>query len=323
MKSKVLITRAVPEEWIGELNGIAEVTIWDSVRNFLMPRKELLSEIGNYEAIINFAEVKVDEELIRGAPKLKIIANCSIGFDNLNFDLLTSRGIWASNSPGFFNYPVAEYVFAGIIVLSRRLLEADDFVREGKWHAFEPGRWDGVSLKEKTIGIIGLGTIGKELRQMVKAMGAKVIYFTPVPAKEEGWVTFEELVSSSDVISIHVPLTPKTINLIDSNVISKVKRGVIIANTSRGTIIDQKALVLALQLGKVGGAILDVFQDEPNVPEELLRMRNVLLTPHVAGGTQSAREACVKRAVENVAAVLQNRKPMNALNELSLCPKTK
>jgi glyoxylate reductase len=195
-------------------------------------------------------------------------------------------------------------------------LEADDFVRKGKWHAFEPGRWDGVSLREKTIGVIGLGTIGKELRRMVKAMGAKVIYFTPTPGKEEGWVTFEELISSSDVISIHVPLTPKTINLINSNVMSKVKRGVIIANTSRGTVIDQKALVLALQLGKVGGAILDVFQDEPNVPEELFEMKNVLMTPHVAGGTKSARESCVKRAVQNVAAVLKGNKPINALNNL-------
>ena len=316
MRSKVLITGSVPKEWVEELNGIAEVTIWDNGENFLMPRKELLSEIGNYEAIINFAEVKADEELIQYAHKLKIIANCSIGFDNLNLNLLTSKGIWATNSPGFFSYPVAEYVFAGIMVISRRLLEADDFVRKGKWHAFEPGRWDGVSLKEKTIGIIGLGTIGKELKQMVKAMGAKVIYFTPVPGKEEGWVTFEELISCSDVISIHVPLTPKTINLINSNVMSKVKRGVIIANTSRGTIIDQKALILALQLGKVGGAILDVFQDEPNVPDELFRMKNVLLSPHIAGGTKSARELCVKGAVQNVAAVLKGNKPKNALNDL-------
>lgn len=316
MKSKVLITGAVPMEWVEELNGIAEVTIWDSAGSFLMPRRELLSEIGNYEAVINFAEVKADEELVQCVCKLKIIANCSIGFDNLNLNLLTSKGIWASNSPGFFNYPVAEYVFAGIMVISRRLLEADDFVREGKWHAFEPGRWDGVSLKEKVIGIIGLGTIGKELRQMVKAMGAKVIYFTPVPGKEDGWVTFEELISSSDVISIHVPLNPKTVNLINGNVLSKVKPGVIIANTSRGTIIDQKALVLALQLGKVGGAILDVFEEEPNVPDELFKIKNVLLTPHIAGGTKSARESCVKRAVQNVAAVLKGNKPINALNDL-------
>jgi glyoxylate reductase len=316
MESKVLITGVVPKSWVEELDEIAEVTIWNYGGDHLMPRKKLLSEIAEYDAILNFAEVKADEELIQCAPKLKVIANCSIGFDNLDLNLLTSKGIWATNSPGFFNYPVAEYVFAGIIAISRRLLEADDFVRKGKWHAFEPGRWDGVSLKEKTVGIIGLGTIGKEFRIMVKAMGARVIYFTPVPAKEEGWVTFEELVTNSDIISIHVPLTSKTVNLISDSIMSKVKRGVIIANTSRGAIINQKALILALQLGKVGGAVLDVFEDEPNVPDELFQMKNVLLTPHIAGGTKSSRESCVKRAVQNVACVLKGNKPVNALNHL-------
>jgi glyoxylate reductase len=149
-------------------------------------------------------------------------------------------------------------------------------------------------------------------------MGAKVIYHTLMPGIEEGSTSFEELVNSSDVISIHVPLTPETINLFNAEMIEKVKQGVIIANTSRGSIVDQVALIQALKSGKVGGAVLDVFQDEPNIPNELYQMKNVLLTPHIAGGTQSAREACVKRAVQNVAAVLKNNKPMNALNELSL-----
>lgn len=318
MKPRVLITRNVPNSWMTELDHVADVTIWNKEGHFLMPQKELLSEIKQYDALINFAEVKANQEFVECAHKLKIIANCSIGFDNLNLSLLTSNGIWASNAPGFFNYPVAEYVFAGILTISRRLLEADDFVRKGRWQAFEPGRWDGVSLKEKTVGIIGLGTIGKELRLMVKAMGAKVIYSTPTPGKEEGWTPFEELVSSSDVISIHVPLTPETVNLFNEKTIAKVKQGVIIANTSRGAILDQVVLVQALRSGKVGGAILDVFRDEPNIPDELYQMKNVLLTPHIAGGTQSAREACVKRAVQNVAAVLKNNKPVNALNELPL-----
>ena len=317
MNPKVLITRKVPNNWITELENLADVTIWDKKDHFLMPRKDLLLQIKQYDALINFAEVKANEEFVECAPKLKIIANCSIGFDNLNLPLLTSHGIWASNAPGFFNYPVAEYVFAGILTISRRLLEADDFVRKGKWQAFEPGRWDGVSLKEKTVGIIGLGTIGKELWLMVKAMGAKVIYYTPKPGKAEGWTPFEELVSSSDVISIHVPLTPKTVNLFNEKVMAKAKQGVIIANTSRGSILDQAALVQALRSGKVGGAVLDVFQDEPNIPDELYQMKNVLLTPHIAGGTQSAREACVKRAVQNVVSVLQKKKPINALNDLS------
>lgn len=318
MNPKVLITGKVPNNWITELEDLADVTIWNKKDHFLMPRKDLLLQIKQYDALINFAEVKANEEFVECASKLKIIANCSIGFDNLNLPLLTSNGIWASNAPGFFNYPVAEYVFAGILTISRRLLEADDFVRKGRWQAFEPGRWDGVSLKEKTVGIIGLGTIGKELRLMVKAMEAKVIYYTPKPGKAEGWTPFEELVSSSDVISIHVPLTPETVNLFNEKVIAKVKQGVIIANTSRGSIVDQITLIQALKSGKVGGAVLDVFQDEPNIPNELYQMKNVLLTPHIAGGTQSAREACVKRAVQNVAAVLKNNKPMNALNELPL-----
>lgn len=318
MKHKVLITGEVPDNWISELKAVADVTIWHKEGDFLMPQKELLSEIKQYDALINFAEVKADEAFVACAAQLKIIANCSIGFDNLKLPLLTSHGIWASNAPGFFNYPVAEYVFAGILTISRRLLEADDFVRKGKWQAFEPGRWDGVSLKEKTVGIIGLGTIGKELRLMVKAMGAKVVYYTRKPGKENGWTPFQELVSSSDVISIHVPLTPETVNLFDEKVIAKVKQGVIIANTSRGSILDQGALVLALRSGKVGGAVLDVFRDEPNVPGELYQMKNVLLTPHMAGGTRSAREACVKRAVQNVVAVLKNHKPTNALNDLPL-----
>lgn len=318
MKHKVLITGEVPDNWMSELKAVADVTIWHKEGYFLMPQKELLSEIKHYDALINFAEVKTNEAFVACAGQLKIIANCSIGFDNLNLPLLTSHGIWASNAPGFFNYPVAEYVFTGILTICRRLLEADDFVRKGKWQAFEPGRWDGVSLKEKTVGIIGLGTIGKELRLMVKAMGAKVVYYTPKPGKEEGWTPFEELVSNSDVISIHVPLTPETVNLFSKKVIAKVKQGVIIANTSRGSILDQAALSMALRSGKVGGAVLDVFRDEPNVPGELYQMKNVLLTPHMAGGTRSAREACVKRAVQNVVAVLKNHKPINALNDLPL-----
>ncbi|HRN56191.1 MAG TPA: NAD(P)-dependent oxidoreductase [Agriterribacter sp.] len=315
MSSSVLITGKVPREWSAELSSLAQVTIWEG-EEYLMPRTRLLEVIRDYHALINFAEVKADEALVREASKLRIIANCSIGFDNLDLPLLTANGIWASNAPGFFNYPVAEYVLTGILTILRRLPEADDFVRKGKWQAFEPGRWDGCSLKEKTVGIIGLGSIGKALRIMLMNLGAKVIYNTRVPAAEAGWTPFEELIRVSDIISIHVPLAAETVNLLDRNTISKMKQGVIIVNTSRGVIIDQDALVQALRSGLVGGAVLDVFRDEPDVPVELLEMKNVLLTPHIAGGTRSAREACVKRTVQNVRAALEGERPVNALNEV-------
>ncbi|MBS1920515.1 MAG: hypothetical protein JST17_09705 [Bacteroidetes bacterium] len=315
MSSAILVTGKVPGEWLSDIKNIARLTVWEG-EQYLMPRKYLLEIIQDYDALINFAEVKADIELVQKASKLKIIANCSIGFDNLNLPLLTENKIWASNAPGFFNYPVAEYVLSGMLTVTRRILEADDFLRKGKWKEFEPGRWDGISLKDKIVGLVGLGTIGKVLRTMLLGLGVNVIYHTPIPKEEKGWVPFEELIRVADIISIHVPLTPSTANLFDHEVIKKVKPGAIIVNTSRGGIVDQDALVKALDSGFVGGAVLDVFRDEPNVPIELLQMKNVILTPHIAGGTRYAREACVKRAVENVRAALKNEKPVNALNQL-------
>jgi glyoxylate reductase len=314
MNFKVIITGRIPGEWLGALDRLADPIIWNGRKHFLMPRKALLEGIAGCDAVLNFAEVMADEELLQKANSLKIIANASIGFDNLNLPLLTAKKIWASNAPGFFSYPVAEYAFAGILAISRRLFEADDFVRSGKWRAFEPGRWDGVSLKEKTIGIVGLGTIGKQLRVMAQAMGARVIYYSPAHREEEDWHSFEELIRISDVISIHVPLNAGSLGLFDRNVISAMKAGVIIVNTSRGAVIDQEALVEALRSGKIGGAVLDVFQDEPAIPRTLFKMKNVLLTPHMAGGTLSAREACIRRAAQNVAAALKGNKPPDALN---------
>lgn len=172
MSSAILVTGKVPGEWLSDIKNIARLTVWEG-EQYLMPRKYLLEIIQDYDALINFAEVKADIELVQKASKLKIIANCSIGFDNLNLPLLTENKIWASNAPGFFNYPVAEYVLSGMLTVTRRILEADDFLRKGKWKEFEPGRWDGISLKDKIVGLVGLGTIGKVLRTMLLGLGGK------------------------------------------------------------------------------------------------------------------------------------------------------
>lgn len=194
-------------------------------------------------------------------------------------------------------------------------MEADDFVRKNEWKNFEPGRWDGISLKNKTLGIVGLGSIGQELKKMAEALGVKVVYFNSTGNQEKGALSFGELVSVSDIISIHVPLNASTKNLFSDEIINKMKDGAMLVNTSRGNIVDQNALIMALQSGKLSGAILDVFADEPNVPDSLKQMKNVLLTPHIAGGTIKAREACVRCAARNVAEVLKGNKPPNALND--------
>jgi glyoxylate reductase len=276
----------------------------------------MLSVIGSFDALINFAETIANEEFINAAPKLKIIANVSIGYDNLDLQLLSSRGKWATNAPGFFNYPVAEYALAGILALLRKLIEADAYVRNDEWNAFEPGRWDGVSLKDQTVGIVGLGSTGRELKKMVESLGAKTIYCNPSPRPDDGQVSFDELIALADVISIHVPLNPTTQHLFDKNVISRMKKGAMLVNTSRGRILDQSALMEALLSGKLAGAVLDVFENEPDVPDALRQMKNVILTPHMAGGTRHAREACVRCAARNVAEALKGNRPANALNNV-------
>ncbi|HEY4207431.1 MAG TPA: NAD(P)-dependent oxidoreductase [Puia sp.] len=315
-KAKVLITGNIPHRWLSDLEGIADPDIWSGKGTFLIPRSTLLSVIGNFDAVINFAETMADDEFMEAAKKLKIIANVSIGFDNLNLPLLTRKGVWAANAPGFFNYPVAEYVLAGILALLRRFMEADAFVRNDGWKAFEPGKWDGLSLKDQVIGIIGLGSIGQELKKMIESLGARVVYYNPSHRAAEGQLSFDDLISVSDIISIHVPLTTSTKNLIGKDAIARMKKGAILVNTSRGQVVDQNALVAALSSGRLSGAILDVFEQEPHVPEPLKKMKNVILTPHMAGGTIRAREACVRCAAKNVADALTGNRPSNALNNV-------
>jgi glyoxylate reductase len=313
-KFKIMVTGPARPEWLNELNGIAEVAIWEGEGAFLMPRNKLVSVIKDFDALINFAEVTVNEEFVFEAKKLKVIANVSIGFDNLNLSLLSIFGIWATNAPGFFNYPVAEYVLAGILAIKRKLLLADEFIRRGEWNSFEPGRWDGESARYQTLGIIGMGSTGRELKKIAESIGMTVVYCDPNHQEQEGAISFEDLIAFSDIISIHVPLNDRTHKLFNTEVFSKMKKGAILVNTSRGKVINQEALIDALQTGYLSGAVLDVFSEEPDVPEKLKRMKNVLLTPHLAGGTVYAREGCVRCAAANVADVLTGKVPRNALN---------
>lgn len=279
-----------------------------------MPRDYLISKLSTSDAIVNFGELKVDEELLRFAPKLKLVANVSIGFDNLALDALSRRGIWASNSPGFFSYPVAEYIVAGMLMLTRHLGSADRFVRNGGWKGFEPGRWDGRSLREMTLGIIGFGAIGRELAALARALGMTVKYYSHSNNSELGYTELDQLLGTCDFVSINVPLNGNSRKMVDQGFIDRMKDGSVIINTSRGGVMDQDAVMRSLLSGKLGGAILDVFENEPDVPSCLKEMENVLLTPHMAGGTKTSRRACVENALLNVYDVFSGNPPRNAIN---------
>jgi glyoxylate reductase len=317
-KPEVLITGKFPDAVIKPLEEVARVHQWGSRPHDLMPRGEVLKCIGNMSAVINQAELKVDEELLQAGRSLKIVANISIGVDNLDLNRMTQRGIWASNTPGHFDYPVAEYAIGGIITISRRLLEADRFVKSGAWSSFQPGLWDGDGLRNKTLGLIGMGNIGKSLAMLGTCLGMKVIYYNRTRSTPDyEWVPFQELLARADVVSVHVPYSAETHGMIGAPEFAAMKQGAIFVNTSRGKVVIETDLVPALATGHLGGAVLDVFFDEPQVPEQLRSMPNVLLSPHVAGGTRSGRISCYQMAVANVMTVLSGEKPLNPLNRIS------
>ena len=313
---KTVVTCNIPLEWTGDLSKISDIVIWPGVNGFLMSREHLISILPEVDAIVNTADVKADAEFLDHATKLKVIVNASIGYDNLNLEEITKRGIWACNSPGFFHYPVAEYIMAGMLIVSRRFGEADRFVRAGKWNSFEPGKWDGISLREMSLGIVGLGAIGENLMKLAKGFGMKVNYFDVKNQNLPGFTQLDELLGNSDFVSINVPLTPSTKNLVNQQFIDKMKEDAVLINTSRGTVVDQVAMIKALQSGQLKGAILDVFESEPEVPEVLKKMENVFLTPHIAGGTKSARKNCMENSFNNVYNVLSGKEPLNPLNKI-------
>lgn len=313
---KTVVTCNIPLKWTGDLSKISDIIIWPGVNGFLMSREHLMSILPEVDAIVNTADVKADAEFLDHAIKLKVIVNSSIGYDNLNLEEITKRGIWACNSPGFFHYPVAEYIMAGMLIISRRFGEADRFVRAGKWNSFEPGKWDGISLREMSLGIVGLGAIGEDLMKLAKGFGMQVNYFDVKNQNLPGFTQLDELLGKSDFVSINVPLTPSTKNLVNQQFIDKMKEDAVLINTSRGAVVDQVAMIKALQSGKLKGAILDVFESEPEVPEVLKKMENVFLTPHIAGGTKTARRLCVENAILNVYNVLSGKKPLNPLNKI-------
>lgn len=313
---KTVVTCNIPLEWTGKLSTISDIIIWPGDKEFLMSREHLISILPEVDAIVNTADVKADAELLDHATNLKIIVNSSIGYDNLSLDEITSRGIWACNSPGFFHYPVAEYIMAGMLIISRRFGEADRFVRAGKWNSFEPGKWDGRSLREMSLGIVGLGAIGEELMKLAKGFGMEVNYFDVKNQALPGFTQLNDLLGNCDFVSINVPLTPSTKNMVNQQFIDKMKEDAVLINTSRGTVVDQEVMIKALQSGQLKGAILDVFAKEPEVPEELKKLENVFLTPHIAGGTKSARKKCMENAFKNVYNVLSGKVPLNPLNKI-------
>lgn len=311
----VLITNAVPSDIIAPLDGIAEV-ILGSGGGDTMPRSEVLSLAGRLDAIINQGELKVDAELLSAAPHLKIVANVAAGYNNLDLDLMTRHGVWATNTPDTFIESTADCTLGLILGLARRLPQADRYVRSGAWRSFQPGLWDGVLLAGKTLGIVGYGRTGQAVARRARAFGMSILYNRRQRGDDPEYRDLDALLRESDFVTLHTPLTPETHHLIDAARLAQMKRGAYLINMARGPVVDEAALTAALECGHLAGAGLDVFEREPEVTPALLTMDNVVLSPHLGGGTVEARQTARRLCVENVIAALQARRPPTALNDV-------
>lgn len=317
MKPKVLVTCPIAEEALEKLRVFAEVKLNPSPQPFT--KEKLRKEVAEVDGVVLGGD-ELDEELMAAAPRLKIIARYGVGYDNVDVGVATSRRIFVTYTPDVLSDAVADLTFALMLTLSRRITEADGYVKSGEWS--KGTRFPlGLDLARKTLGIVGLGRIGSKVAERARAFNMNIIYNDIVrktlAEKKYGAkrVTLEELLKRSDYVSLHVPLTDRTRGLIGERELLLMKSSAFLINTSRGPVVDQQALYEALKKRRIAGAGLDVYQKEPIASDDpLLKLSNLVLTPHVGSGTVETRLAMALTAVEDVIRVLKGKDPINVVN---------
>ncbi len=315
---KVYVTRPIPEPGISMLKEAGyEVEINNEDR--VLNAEELKAKVNSVDAILSLLTDKIDSGVIDSAGQnLKIVANYAVGFDNIDLEAASSRNIIVTNTPGVLTEAVAEHSLALIMAVARKIVEADQYVRDGKYKQWEPQLLVGEEMFGKTIGIVGMGRIGSYLAKICAAgLEMKVLYQDMMKndlMEGEFGITkveLDQLVKESDIISIHTPLTEETKHLIDKEEFDLMKPGAILINTSRGPVVSEVALIEALKSGKIAGAGIDVFEFEPEISQELMSCPNLVMTPHIASATTKARQSMSEIAAKNIIAVLSGQPALN------------
>jgi glyoxylate reductase len=298
-----------------------EMELWDG--ELPPPRDILLDRVREADGLLSLLTDRIDVELMDTAPKLRVVSNLAVGYDNINVGEATKRGIFVGNTPEVLTETTADFTFALLLATARRLVEADKYTREGKWKTWGPMTLLGRDVHHATLGIIGCGRIGMQVAKRARGFDMRVLYYnrTRRSPEEEERVGLEfvpslaELLSRSDFVSIHTALTPDTHHLIGAAELAQMKPTAILINTARGSIVDQKALYAALKSRQIFAAGLDVTEVEPIPPDDLLlTLDNVVIAPHIASASVTTRAEMARIAAENLIAGLQGRLPPNCVN---------
>jgi len=323
---KVFITRKIPTPGLDLLRK--EFTIKVSSDNCVLTKEEIIKGIKGSDGLLCLLTDPIDREVIYAEPKLKMIASYAVGYDNIDISAATKRGIPVSNTPGVLTETTAELAWALLFSVARRIAEGDRFTRVGKFKGWEPLLMLGQDVTNKTLGIIGAGRIGTAFALKSKGFQMKVIY-TDEQRNEQlerelgaKKLPLSDLLKESDFVSIHVPLMKATHHLIGEKELKMMKKTAILLNTARGPIIDEAALIKALKEHWIFGAGLDVYEQEPKIPEELKKLDNVILQPHTGSGTIETRTKMALMAAENLIEGLKGNIPPNCINKEVFLKKT-
>lgn len=318
--TRIFITRDISNYGLGELKKRKSVQLDVFSKNRAITRRELLKRVKGVDIIISLLTECIDAKVMDTAgPQLKMIANYAVGFDNIDVKEAKKRKIIVTNTPSdAVNEAVAEHAIALMFALSHRIVEADEYIRKNKYKNWDPHNFLGTDIKEKTIGIIGAGRIGSNImRRLRDGFDVKLLYNcqTRRPELEKQYcakfATKINLLKQADIVSLHVPLCQSTHHLISTKELKAMKKSAFLINTARGPVVDEQALVYALQTKQIAGAGLDVFEHEPKISSALLKMNNVILTPHTASATIEARRDMAQILVKNVLAFVNGKRIPN------------
>lgn len=320
--AKIFVTRKIPGDHLDKLKvGGHEIVV--SEFNRPLTGAELVERVRGCDAILSLLTDRIDGDLVDACgPQLKIVSNYAVGFDNVDVKALTDRGIVVTNTPSDeVNESVAEHTWALILALARRVIEADEATRQGAYKGWEPDIFLGTNVIGKTLGIVGLGRIGSMVARRASGYKMNMLYTKrerDLDAEKElgvKFVSMDELLSQSDFVTLHVPLTDETRHMINKDAFTKMKRGSFLVNTARGPVVDERDLVEALRTAQLSGAALDVFDNEPNIAPELINAPNVITTPHIASATWEARNAMGEMAVSAIIDLFDGKTPVNIVNK--------
>lgn len=316
---KVFITRKIPTI-AKELLRKKGITVKVFPHDRIITRNEVKNNAKNADGIIALLTEKYDRKMIDSLSNCKVIANYAVGYNNIDIEYAKSKGIVVTNTPNVLTDATAEIAAALVMACARRIPEGERLMREGKFKGWEPELLKGVQISGKTIGIVGAGRIGQATARRLKGFGCKIVYYNKskktdfeneLGAKK---VSLEKLLKTSDIISLHVPLNPDTKLLLDKEKLELLKPRAILVNTARGEIVDEKYLIKMLKKGRIFSAGFDVYDKEPFVNPELLKLNNVVLLPHIGSATLETRDEMAKLAAKNIINVLSGKKALTPVN---------